>query len=461
MAADDPLLALLACPRCDRAPLKAAAADGLVCAGCKTTFPRVGGVPWLFADPDTALGEWRGRLHLALKQLAHESQRLAGELGNAGLRASTRRRLEHHRQALDEHRAELRRLLAPVDVVGLEATYETHLALRTRLPTDQGINTYYANVHRDWGWGDEENEASLVELLDILKATGGEKIGNTAVLGAGACRLAYDLHRSADAGLTAALDFNPLLVLIAQHMAKGDALELYEFPLAPLDGEHVAVLRRLDAPEPADPGFRLLLGDVLRPPFAPGSLDTVVTPWLIDVVGEDLAVFAVRVNRLLKSGGRWVNFGSLSFDDPERAHRYGPNEVCEVVAEAGFASPETHETTIPYMCSPASRHGRQETVFTFAAVKEEDGKAPPRHKALPDWIVLGKEPVPLLPAFQSQAMSTRIYAFIMSMIDGKRSIEDMARLMEQQKLMPEKEAVAELRRFLTRMYEDSRRDTRL
>jgi hypothetical protein len=109
------------------------------------------------------------------------------------------------------------------------------------------------------------------------------------------------------------------------------------------------------------------------------------------------------------------------------------------------------------MCSPASRHGRQERVFSFCAYKERDAGQVPRHKALPDWLVTGNEPVPLTQSFRTQAMTTQIYAFIMSLIDGKRSIEDMAKILEQQKLMTRKEAVPAIRSFLTRMYDDSQR----
>ena len=109
------------------------------------------------------------------------------------------------------------------------------------------------------------------------------------------------------------------------------------------------------------------------------------------------------------------------------------------------------------MGSPASRHGRRETVLTFAATKSKDVGAPPRHKALPDWIVTGKEPVPALDAFRSQAMSTQIHAYVMSMIDGKRTIGDMATILEQQKLMTRDEAIPAIRNFLTRMFDDSER----
>ena len=56
-----------------------------------------------------------------------------------------------------------------------------------------------------------------------------------------------------------------------------------------------------------------------------------------------------------------------------------------------------------------------------------------------------------------EAMSTRIYAFVMAMIDGNRSIDDMAQLMEEQRLMTKREAVSAIRGFLIRMYEESER----
>ena len=450
---------VLACPRCGKTPL-AARSDDYACKSCKTEFPAVNGIPWLFAEPDATLAEWRNRLQFTLQQLAHESQRLRGALEAPGLADGTRRRLTTLADANDAHRGDLRELLAPLDVQSMQASYESHLSLRPPLPRDQGLNTYYANVHRDWAWGDEENAASVDAIAAVLDASGDAATGDTVVLGAGACRLAFDLHARAGSGGTCAVDFNPLLLLIAQRVIAGEPLALHEFPIAPVSADSVAKKQALAAPEPARDGLHLVLADVLRPPFAPKSADTVVTPWLIDIVSEDLPVFAARVNQLLKPGGRWINFGSLAFDHADRARRYGPEEVVDIVSAAGFDAPVVREETIPYMCSPLSRHGRRETVFTFAARKAAETKAPGRHKALPDWLVVGKEAVPLSQSFRTQAMSTRIYAFIMSLIDGKRSIEEMADILEQQQLMPRHEAKPAIRNFLIRMYEDSQRDDR-
>ena len=159
------LLDVLACPRCD-APLAAGAAWR--CAGCNVDFPLVAGIPWLFAEPNAALGEWRGRLHFSLQHLERERQRVASALADASLRAATRARLEGLERATRDHAERLRALLAPLALEQHAANYETYLALRTRLPADQGLTTYYPNVHRDWCWGDEENETSFATLAPAL-----------------------------------------------------------------------------------------------------------------------------------------------------------------------------------------------------------------------------------------------------------------------------------------------------
>ena len=448
------LNALLACPRCDKTPLEPTG-DRLHCKACKVDFPAVGGIPWMFAEPQATLGEWRGRLQFALQQLGHEIAGLEQELKNADMTSLARRRVDRYRKCVDSHRRKLRKLLRPLDVQSMQGSFESYLALRTRLPTDQGLNTYYSNIHRDWAWGDEENQASLKQVQAVLHDHA--ELGNVLVLGAGAGRLAYDIHRNMACATTVAMDFNPLLMMVARAVTQGEKLNLYEFPIAPLALEDDAVLRKLAAPEAVGDGFHLVLGDALRPPFPEMSFDTVVTPWLIDIISEDLPILAARINRLLKPDGRWVNFGSLAFSSPQKARHYSPEEVKAIVAESGFSDPYVSQATIPYMCSPASRHGRQERVFTFSAYKERNASKPERHKALPDWIVTGNDPVPLSPSFRQQAMTTQIYSFIMSLIDGRRSIKDMAVVLESQKLMSKEEAEPAIRSFLTKMYDDSQR----
>ncbi len=437
----------LACPRCDGA-LKPQQ-DAYFCPGCRVEFPTLGGIPFLFAEPAAAIDEWRARLHMETQRLAHDAKRYTQALEENNLTPPTRHRLERLKQASTDHAVRLKALLEPLQISSLTADYETYLALRTKLPATQGLNTYYDNVHRDWCWGDDENAA----CADIVNTTLGDVTGKLLVLGAGGARLAYDLHRHAQTDLTIALDFNPLLPLLADQVVRGNPVELWEFPIAPKRIDDCAVLRTLKAPEPVDGRFRFIIADALRAPFLPNSFDTIVTPWITDILPEDFAVWCARINRLLKTGGQWLNFGSLSFDRPDPAQQYSLEETLNLVEQQGFATPTVREDDIAYMCSPASRHGRRETVVTFAARKESNAQRTARHAALPDWLVKGSEPVPLQPSFQMQAMSTRIHAFVMAMIDGKRSITDMAGLMEEQQLMTRDEAIPVIRSFLIKMLE--------
>jgi hypothetical protein len=111
------------------------------------------------------------------------------------------------------------------------------------------------------------------------------------------------------------------------------------------------------------------------------------------------------------------------------------------------------------LSSPASRHARRERVVSWSARKQRDVKKVPRYHALPEWLVRGTDPVPLSDAFRGQAAATRIHAFLMSLIDGRRSIKDMAKLVVEQRLMTAAEAEPALRSFFIKMHDDSRRGT--
>lgn len=439
-----------ACPRCDRA--LDAIASGFHCSGCKVEFPLIGGLAWLFAEPNAALAEWRARFDYLLRVLEANAKRHLNAANRPDVVASTKSRLEALAAATSDHCARLRKLLAALDLGEPRASIETYLALRTRLPPDQGLMTYFPNVHRDWSWGEEENEASITVVGDAM---GEHTARRTLVLGAGAGRLAYDLHDRTEAELTVALDFNPLLSLVGSRVASGETLELYEFPLAPIDTNHAAILRELAAPRPAREGLRFVIADVHRPPFPAKAFDAVVTPWLIDILPGDFAELCARVNHLLEDDGVWINFGSLSFHQADPAAQLGPDECFEIVEQQGFEAPVHTDTKIPYLCSPASRHGRRETVLSWRAAKKRHIKRPARHEALPDWIVRGKEPIPAIEHFRVAAMSTRIHAQIMSLIDGRRSIADIAGLLERERLMPAIEAEASIRGLLIKLFDES------
>lgn len=425
-----------------------------MCSACSSGFPVIGDIPWLFPEPRLALADWRSRLALLTQQLGSEAAAMRAALTAAGNVPATRRRLESVAAAYQDQVARLRALLAPLGLDPAGISESTHLALGTRLPLEQGLTNYYVNLHRDWSWGAEENAATLGE---VAAALGGScaGLGRTLVQGAGAGRLAYDLHAAGDAPLTVATDFNPLLLFAARELYAGRAVELYEFPIAPRRIEDQAVLRRLSSPGPARAGLLLVGADALQPPFADGAFDTVVTPWFIDIIGEPFARVAARINLLLKPGGRWINSGSLAFARAPHAERIGLEEALEMLPAAGFGAPHVREATVPYMRSPASRHSRLEHVVTWVAQKTGAPAEAPRARVLPEWLLDGGKPIPRTQAFELQQVSSRVHAFLLAMINGERSMRDMARMLVEQRLMSAEEAESQLRIFLTRLHEDS------
>ncbi len=441
---------LLACPRCGRA------LDALRCAACRITFPRPGGVPWLFADPGAAISDWTNRWQLALEHMRADLARVEAALNSDDLCEPSRRRLAALAHGYRAQPGHLQHILAPL--ARAEAgSLETLLALRTRLPAATGLLSYEANVHRDWCWGRDECKTAL---RAVLAALGDHRPGTILVLGAGAGRLAYDLHQETGAACTVAVDLNPLPVYVGARVSAGEAVDLIEFPIAPRAPESAALARSLRAPCVARPGLEFILADALRPPFREESFDVVVTPWLLDVLDATAREVLARLNALLVTGGVWINQGSVAFDHPDPAQRLTLEELLETARRTGFEATVASDEAVAYMDCPDSRHGRRERVATLRGDKRRPVAYNSRHTSLPEWIVSGRAPVPALPAFTTQAMTTRMHAFIMTLIDGRRSLKDMAGVLESQRLMGRREAETALRGFLIRMYDEAQRSGR-
>jgi SAM-dependent methyltransferase/uncharacterized protein YbaR (Trm112 family) len=446
-------LSLLRCPRCEGALAGQAA---LECAGCGTRFPVVDGMPWLLPEPVQALAAWRGRLHAMTAHLKRQSAAYRAALTPDVTRSSTRNRLKLLAMACSDHARRLQALLAPLDSEAEAASAATYAALAPAVAGSQGLASYYANVHRDWCWGEAENRAASDAVQQALGTTRPQRM---LVLGSGSGRLAYDLHAALQPSATVALDINPLLMAVARRMYAGERVELYEFPVAPRDLASHALLRTLAAPARAAAGLQLVFGDAKQPPFAPGTFDVVLTPWLVDIVDIDLSRLAATVNALLAPGGRWVCTGTLFFQQADAAHAYSSEEVVEIVAAAGFDAPELVASQQPYLDSPASRHARVEEVVTFAVQKRHEVELPVRAER--PWLLDPRQPVPLLPAVADHNLALRVRGYVGSLVDGRRSLAEIAARLVEERLLPPGEATGIVRDYLLRLHEEAelRQDT--
>ncbi|MDA1076248.1 MAG: hypothetical protein O3A63_16035 [Proteobacteria bacterium] len=423
---------LLACPTCDTQLGRVD--DGYHCKTCRIDYPRLADLPWLFSEPGSALADWRNRWQYAISDLLSRAEAQRSAIVDAPI-AETTERLTLTAEGLETQAEHLRSILAPLDVVQPVAK-ETYLALRSRLPTAMGLLSYSTNLHRDWCWGDEENRLALEQIRPFIDPDRDQTI---VVLGAGGARLAYDLH-AITTGKTLALDANPLYGLLAHRLWQGDEQKFVEFPLAPKTSADCAIEQVLRAPGPAREGLHYILGDVLRPPLMAGSFDVIVTPWLLDVLPTPAGTLLRLINHLLTDNGIWINHGSVAFANRNPLHNLTFTELLKTAQASGFEVDGTSERRMPYLASPHSRFARQELTTTICCHKSANVARPDRHQHLPEWIVHPKKPVPVTPEFRTQLTTTRINAHIMGLIDGARSIRQIAEVLQTQRLMPAKDA---------------------
>jgi uncharacterized protein YbaR (Trm112 family) len=414
---DPALLELITCPRC-RAKVRPAR-SGTECTGCQTTFPEPGGIPCLLPDPGRALDGWRREAQRFVELIEQSTAAMDEQRQRIDLLPSTRRRLERMRAA---HAENGERVAGLFRAAGLAPE-----ARGKASESEFSLIEYYEQILRDWAWdsqGGHENERAC----DLLGSTLGDdrRLGRTLVLGAGPARLAYELHRRFSASLTVALDLNPFLLLAARQVLFGGGMKLYEFPADPTGLETVCVDHDLRAPQPEPRDFHLVLADAFATPFAPGSFDTVVTPWFIDIVPVDIRETISLVYRLLAPGGRWLNYGPLSYPKGHaHVQRYSYQELYELIRLGAFDLSTPAVTTIDYMHSAASARGKTAEVVTFAARKLDPGAAVSTGDP-PAWLLLSHLPIARFPGLDVYQPEHPMLGYLAGLIDGKRTLEDLA-----------------------------------
>jgi hypothetical protein len=90
----------------------------------------------------------------------------------------------------------------------------------------------------------------------------------------------------------------------------------------------------------------LLAADASETPLSDGSVDCVLTKFLLDVVSDPRAI-AHEVDRLLSSRGVWINYGpSGPFD---AVWRFDDNELSSFLRHSGFSVVEMdHHRTVHF-----------------------------------------------------------------------------------------------------------------
>lgn len=349
------------CPKC-RARLNAA----FDCATCGVCYPLLSSVRVLLGEPSGCVERWRMQLALVLSHASEAIRALAADAAGSDVGGSTRTRLRALAGGIAEQANDIAVVVGPL--------LGGPLPPRDELRLPRGTMGYLNCLFRDWAWSDAQDQENDRSLSAVRRVAGGRGLGRTLVLGAGGCRLAYDLHLGCGGTETTAVDIDPFLLLIAEAVIRGGTVDLTEASVNAPEIDPVSCRWRLSAPSGplgADV-FRFFLADGTEPPFADQTFDTIVTPWFIDQVPTDLAGLLRRLHALLVPGGRWINHGPLIYppDALPIARWYTRQEIFELAKAIGFRTTTWEAASVPHFVTPFTGRGLIENVLTFEAVRE-------------------------------------------------------------------------------------------
>ncbi len=386
------------------------------CRSCERDYPPMGRLACLLPLRDRGLELWRAQLSALHDQTAASVRTFAAELRKPGLLAQTRARLSEEARFAQQIASEVDGILR--GAVGPRVPHEPAAKGPWSL---ESLNV----LHRDWGWPEsEENARALACVERVLCAP----LGRTLVLGAGGCRLAYDLHGQQAATLTLAVDVDLLVFTVADRVLRGERVPLGEVSASAAELDRLHGHQTLAMPKgtkKAPENLHLLLANGLAPPLRAHNFDTVVTPWFIDQIPPDLRDFVGVLRRLLVPGGRWLNYGPLLYPSGQvGAYRYTRQEVLELARRAGFEIEKATSERKPFLFSPSSGRGRIEESIAFSARVQD----PPADTEgdVPGWIVLPFLPVSDFPGRGLAHHPNEAVRAVLGLVDGRRSIDDIA-----------------------------------
>ena len=412
------------CPRCSsRIDL---AAQTPRCRKCGQVYPRLGAIPVLLPEPLDYFASCRHQLAGLEEQVERVVRDVREQLQSRDLLPATRKRCRTMIKGIVAQLDDVRAILEPMLPAGARSAAARSHEVRGQSDRVPATLDHLPYLYRDWGWppeADGENERALAMVERVLED---RCPGRVLVMGAGACRLAYELHFRYPEAELMVVDLDPVLFSAAHAVTHGESVTLREANLEMGDLGQAAKEWVLAAPQgPVDDArFHFLVADAVDPPLTPGIFDTVLTPWFIDQGPEDVRDLISTLHRMLKPGGRWVNMGPLKYDlDVPFSRRFAREELFDLAELAGFRVGPRESEAGPYLVSRLNGRGKMEWVLAFSATKleaaEESSSA---GVGPPSWLIFRHLPIPTFEGqglFWSEAPTVRM---VVSSIDGRRTL---------------------------------------
>jgi len=430
----------------------------LRCGDCGKVFPVVAGIPILAREP----AEYIATELASMERSVRNARRRRDANDDRLSRAAN----ERHR---DVSAAELARsetllaLLAPARAV-LAASERTSKGTPRSGWTPDQLLPY---LLRDWT-DTEEFGAASAAICGALERAFPDRSNVTVVCaGCGAGGLLAELRGFAH---VIGYDLSLPTLLAARHLLDGKTLDL-SLPRAINPVGKIRLHTRSGAPAPV----QLLAMDVLDTAFADGSLNCVITSFMLDLLADPRKL-AGEIHRILSPGGVWINYGPSG---PLTAFwRFDQAESAAFLEASGFdvTDSKAYRTTyldlsrdcpawsfqnhVCYLTSGRKSDRSVKQANISAPARTEIASVIPKHFPSATLIerrsldtdqkrvtVLRREPIP------GRSESTQIgnqAARILALVDGSRTVQDIANLIAEQESQPVEETFGAFEDFFRR-----------
>jgi SAM-dependent methyltransferase len=278
-------------------------------------FPAVGGVRVFVPRPGAALQAFLTDLSAIEQRFGSTAAAL--ERSEHSLPTSMRRRAERMQNGMSRDLALMTAACEPIRAAVADQRPEEDFIAWASIQTGLSLHDMFIYFYQDWTPTKE-----FERVKGWFRGAVAEHCrdrASVAVLGAGACGLVHALAHEFQH--TYAVDLSLPTLLLAKKFLEGErlALHLKQANWARAD---------LAPPAPAPNPISYLAANVTHLPFKEGSLSTVVTQCLFDIVDNPVHL-AEEIHRVLRPEGVWINF-SHAFDAPGDPMELSPRKLEEV-----------------------------------------------------------------------------------------------------------------------------------